>query len=48
VLSCNLPVVAVPAAWWPDLGVEQTTQRLIVRASAGQLAHGVHSHIGWS
>ncbi|MFZ5704572.1 MAG: heparinase II/III family protein [Pseudomonadota bacterium] len=48
VLSCDLPLVAEPAAWWPDLGVEETTQRLVVRASAVQLAHGVHSHIGWS
>lgn len=29
-LTASAPVIAVPAAWWPDMGVEQPTQRLLV------------------
>lgn len=29
-LTASAPIIAVPAVWWPDMGVEQPTQRLLV------------------
>ncbi|MGC6330301.1 heparinase II/III domain-containing protein [Rhizorhabdus sp. FW153] len=48
ILTCDLPVVAETACWWPDLGVEQPTQRLVVRASCDRFAAGVVSRIAWA
>ncbi len=48
ILTCDLPVVAEHACWWPDLGVEQPTRRLVARAASDRFAAGVASRIAWA
>ncbi|WP_374649669.1 heparinase II/III family protein [Rhizorhabdus sp.] len=48
ILTCDLPVVPEYACWWPDLGVEQPTQRLVVCAASDRFAAGVVSRIAWA
>lgn len=34
-VSCSLPVTVKSAVWWPDMGVEEQTSRLIVEVEPG-------------
>jgi uncharacterized heparinase superfamily protein len=45
-LSASLAVEAEPAAWWPDMGEERATTRLVIRAPAG--TNEVTSEFIWS
>jgi uncharacterized heparinase superfamily protein len=46
-LTCNAPVAVEPAMWWPDLGAEIVTSRLVVRLSAADLAERVTTALNW-
>lgn len=36
-LTASAPIIAAPAVWWPDMGVEQPTQRLFVNWPDGAI-----------
>jgi uncharacterized heparinase superfamily protein len=46
-LTCSGPVAIEPAMWWPDLGAEIATSRLVMRLSAADLAERVMTVLNW-
>jgi len=46
-LTCSASVAVEPAVWWPDLGAEIATSRLVVRLSAADLTERVTSVLNW-
>jgi uncharacterized heparinase superfamily protein len=46
-LTCGAPVAVEPAMWWPDLGAEIATSRLVIRLSAADLTERVMTALNW-
>ena len=46
-VSCGLTIAVEPALWWPDLGAEAETHRLVIALSAKDLERSVVTEWTW-
>lgn len=47
-IRSGAPIMIRPAVWWPNLGVELPTSRLVVRLTRDQLKMPLHSELEWA